>query len=79
MVSFVVGDFRTRYLLQWYLIAWDLLVWDLKARDLLSCTKNDTNLKNSLIRRTLICCFLNMAGTFYATCTAAGYTCVNFW
>ena len=37
MVSYVVGDFRTRYLLEWYLIDWDLLVWDLKVRDLLSC------------------------------------------
>ena len=39
MVSYVVGDFRTRYLLEWYLIDWDLLVWDLKARDLLSCNR----------------------------------------
>ena len=37
MVSYVVGDCRTRYLLEWYLIDWDLLVWDLKVRDLLSC------------------------------------------
>ena len=39
MVSYVVGDFRTRYLLEWYLIDWDLLVWDLKVRDLLSCNR----------------------------------------
>ena len=39
MVSYVVGDFRTRYLLEWYLIEWDLLVWDLKVRDLLSCNR----------------------------------------
>ena len=39
MVSYVVGDFRTRYLLEWYLIDWDFIVWDLKVRDFLSCNR----------------------------------------
>ena len=40
MVSYVVGNFKTRYLLEWYLIDWDLLVWGLMVRDLLSCNHN---------------------------------------
>ena len=50
MVSYVVGDFRTRYLLEWYLIDWDLLVWDLKVRDLLSCNhENNYHFPNDKI------------------------------
>ena len=45
MVSHVVVDFRTKYLLEWYLIDWDLLVWDLKERDLLSCNRFVTGSK----------------------------------
>ena len=37
MVSSLVGDFGTRYLLDWYLIGRDFLAWDLKVRDSLSC------------------------------------------
>ena len=49
MVSYVVGDFRTRYLLEWYLIDWDLLVWDLKVRDLLSCNRFPIGANTNLI------------------------------
>ena len=64
MVSYVVGNFRTRDLLEWYLIDWDLLVWDLKVRDLLSCNPKTTtclrkksllfNLHGSLVLKDLI-------------------------